>query len=220
VRLPRGQYRVTIRPVDNVTPADGSLVGPQPQTPSFEVTVVDSFVVPPDAETLVMPLTVKQQQLVRGKALLTDTRPLAQASVDALPLRCASGSSTSCLPRAGLPTTTADDGKFSLTLDEGVYILRIRPLDGTRLPWVWQVLAVGPMSAAVEPILVPAPVYAGLTLHDPQDNPIVSAIVRVFQMTTAQTGGLGLAPPRAVEIGRSITDATGHYDLYIAPAGP
>jgi hypothetical protein len=221
VRLPRGQYRVTIRPVDSVAFAGGGLVGPQPQTPSFEVTVVDSFVVPPDAETLTMPLTVTLQQLVRGKALLTDLRPLAQASVDALPLQCARGSSKSCLPRVGLPTTTADDGTFSLMLDEGMYVLRVRPLDGTGLPWVWQVLVVGPAPAAAPPPLkIPAPVYAGLTLHDPQDNPIVSAIVRVFQMTPPQGAAPGSTPLPAVEIGRSITDANGHYDMYIAPAAP
>ena len=211
VTLPRGQYRVTVRPVDSVA---------QARTPSFEVTVVDSFVVPPDAEALTMPLTVKLQQLVRGTALLWDDRPLAQASVDALPLQCASGGSASCLPRVGLPTTTADDGTFSLMLDEGMYVLRVRPLEGTRLPWVWQVIVVGPALGALPPLRVPAPVYAGLTLHDPQDNPIVSAIVRVFQMAPAQGAASGSKPLPAIEIGRSFTDAYGHYDMYIAQAAP
>jgi hypothetical protein len=105
-------------------------------------------------------------------------------------------------------------------LDEGMYVLRVRPLDGTRLPWVWQVIVVGPALAALPPLRVPAPVYAGLTLHDPQDNPIVSAIVRVFQMAPAQGAASGSKPLPAIEIGRSFTDAYGHYDMYIAQAAP
>jgi hypothetical protein len=48
-----------------------------------------------------------------------------------------------------------------------------------------------------------------LTLHDAQENPIVNAIVRVFQQAGQPAGW--------VEIGRAITDATGHYDMYLAP---
>jgi hypothetical protein len=62
-------------------------------------------------------------------------------------------------------------------------------------------------------IEVPAPVYAGLTLHDPGDNPIVDAIVRVFRLPSQ--GGTGSSP--AVEVGHAITDDQGHYDMYLAP---
>jgi hypothetical protein len=72
---------------------------------------------------------------------------------------------------------------------------------------------------------VPAPVYAGMTLLDVQGNPIVNAIVRAYRLPAdagaAPASGAptssDLSAPQAVEIGRAITDATGHYDMLLAP---
>jgi hypothetical protein len=78
---------------------------------------------------------------------------------------------------------------------------------------------VGPVPVKLgDPVVVPAPVYAGWTLHDAADNAIVNALVRVFQPPSAGSSSTP-ALTQWVEIGRAITDSTGHYDMYLAPAG-
>jgi hypothetical protein len=76
----------------------------------------------------------------------------------------------------------------------------------------------GPRTVA--PIKIPAPVYAGLTLAgglpgasagdagSAGTNPIVNALVRVFRMPAQQT---------AMEVGRAVTDANSHFDMYLDP---
>jgi hypothetical protein len=138
--------------------------------------------------------------------------------VEALPALCADSSTTpECLPRAA-QTTAAVDGSFGFTLDPGAYVLRVRPLDGTRLPW-WAspTLIVGPVAVTYGTVSVPAPQYAGLTLHDAKDNPIVNALVRAFQLPAPGSTGGSPAFTQWVEIGEAITDSTGHYDMYLAP---
>ena len=92
-------------------------------------------------------------------------------------------------------------------LDQGSYILRVRPADGTRLPWVTHSIVVGPTNVSID-FTVPAPVYAGLQLVDPEENPLVNAVVRMFEIPTKG---------QAIEVGRAITDASGHYDMYLSP---
>jgi hypothetical protein len=192
VKLPPGQYQLTIRPLDT----------------SHAVTVQTAILLAPSTTPLTQNVVVSLPSAVTGVAALADGRPLAGAVVEVLPTQCSQGTSTACMPRSS-QTTTAADGTYALSLDPGGYVLRIEPADGTRFPWVTQSLLVGPTFVAVPPVTVPAPVYAGLTLHDPYDNPIVSSIVRVFQVPGAGA---------AVEIGRAITDATGQYDMYLAPS--
>jgi hypothetical protein len=114
-----------------------------------------------------------------------------------------------CLPR-WVSTNTADDGSFRLALDPGQYELRVRPADGSGLPWVEETLSVGPTDApAPLPVVtVPAPMFVGHRLVDPAGNPIVHAVVRVFRLPA---GG------PVVELGRTITSAAGEYSMYIAP---
>jgi hypothetical protein len=213
VVLPPGQYRVDVRPVDltsAVTIAD-VLVGASPST--FE-----------------SDFTVSAMGAVQGTAVVADRRPLSGATVEALPVQCfaspatadsgatglasAPASSPSCLPRPG-QVTTAGDGSFTLPLDPGTYLLRVRPASGSRLPWVTHDGTVEvALGSAAKPLsvafTVPAPVYAGLKLLDPIGNGIVNAVVRAF--APAQTSP---AAP-AIELGDAITDATGQYDLYVA----
>jgi hypothetical protein len=132
--------------------------------------------------------------------------------------------------------TTASDGSFGgLVLDPGRYLLRVRPADGTRLPWFVvpsfpPVAPAGggpPLPVEAGKIEVPVPVSAGLTLLDPGNNAVVRALVRVFTMPipAPQPPAGQCMPPMtetatpvpAVEVGRAITDATGHYELYLAP---
>jgi hypothetical protein len=193
LKLPAGQYTVTVRPLD-----------------SHGVAVVQAFDVPPSLTPVTAPnLSAGTMQLVTGSAVVSDGRKLSGALVEAVPTACATGTSTACLPRPG-QTITGDDGSFNLDLDPGGYVLRIEPPDGTHFPWVLRTLLVGPAPVNLAPAtVVYAPVYAGLTLRDPFENPIVNAVVRVYQVP---------AKGAALEVGRAITDTTGHYDMYLSPS--
>jgi len=122
---------------------------------------------------------------------------------------------------------TLGDGSFELPLDPGSYVLRVRPADASRLPWVTQSLTVEPASgsapvvpAAPVKFKVPAPVYAGTQLLDPSGTPIVNAIVRAYPMSTPTSpAASSTAPAPAIELGEAITDVNGHFDLYVAPTG-
>jgi hypothetical protein len=198
ISLPPGDYRLTIRPTDT----------------AHAVTVVQ-FSLPPSAGTQVVDdLTVQAPTPVQGSAIVADGRVLASATVEVVPVGCVQPGSTLCLPR-GAQTMTGPDGTFSLALDPGSYELRIRPQDGTRFPWfVLQSLLVGPTPVTLATMTVPAPVYAGLTLLDAYGNPIVDAVVRAYLLPAQGPGGTS---PTAVEIGEAITDATGQYEMYLAP---
>jgi hypothetical protein len=206
ITLPRGKYRVTVRPTGGAN----------------AVTVIhpDPFIVAFNGDPLTgNTLQVQAKVQVSGIAIVADSRQLSGATVVAVPVGCSEGATTSaCLPRAQ-QTTTGADGTFGacdahgdgcpLLLDPGEYILHVRPMDGTALPWVVQSLLVqGTQSIVLMHIEVPAPVYAGLRLVDPAENPIVRAVVRVF--TTPSMGN-------AVEVGRAITDENGHFDMYLDP---
>lgn len=192
VTLPSGQYQLTVRPLDA----------------QHEVTVTP-YVVDPTTGAPPGPLVVDAPRPVQGSASVADTRPLAGATVDFVPVSCAvASSSTLCLPREAWTTCLAD-GSFAQALDPGGYVLRVQPQDGTRLPWVTQPLTVGATPVIVPPIRVPAPMHAPQQLLDPLGNPIVAAVVRVFELPAAGP---------AVEIGVALTDATGAYDLYLEPS--
>jgi hypothetical protein len=204
ITLPRGLYRVTVRPTGGAN----------------AVTVIDPFTVVPTGNPLSgNTLQVQPTLAVSGFAIVADSRQLSGATVVAVPVACSKGTTTSaCLPRAQ-QTTTGADGTFEkcdahgdgcpLLLDPGEYVLQVRPLEGTGLPWVVQTLLVQAQPVSLQqPIQIPAPVYAGLRLVDPAENPIVRAVVRVF--TTPSMGN-------AVEIGRAITDENGHFDMYLDP---
>jgi hypothetical protein len=194
IALPPGQYAVTARPIDA----------------AHQVTQVIAFEVDPTAGATSPDVRVDALRPVQGSAFIADTRPMAGAAVEALPTLCATGSSPHCMPR-GAATTTAADGSFNLALDPGSYVLRVEPQSGTLFPWVAQTLLVGPTPVTVPSITVPAPVRAGLQLFDPYTNPVVAAVVRVYQVP---------AIGAAVEVGLALTDATGTCDLYLAPSSP
>jgi hypothetical protein len=214
VDLPVGQYRVSIRPLDPTPPPPAAPV----PVPAFAVTLVSPFVVGPIAEACApasnTAFRVSATQPVEGSAHVADGRPLSGAQVDAIPLTCADGTpGAACLPHAR-SAGTGDDGSFGLLLDPGgSYLLRVRPADGTRLPWtlLQKPLSVAPGSLPTPRIVVPAPFTAGYTLKDPLGNAIPNALVRIFEPGPA--GGW-------LEVGRSLTDSTGHYEMYLAPPGP
>jgi hypothetical protein len=191
--LPPGQYNVTARPLG----------------PGTSVTVVQNVVVPPsDTPVSGVTLVLSPQQPVTGVVTLADQRPLSGATVEAIPTACAvaQATGTGCLPRSA-ETATSVDGRFSLLLDQGGYTLRIAPADGTGFGWYVQPILVqaSPVSLTY---VVDVPARASLVLHDYLDNPIVGAVVRVYDVPSKGA---------AFELGRAITDATGFYEMYLTP---
>jgi hypothetical protein len=207
--LPQGDYQVAVHPTDSTS----------------ALTVVSRTVGGLGSAMTDEDIDVAPLAAVTGSAVVADGRPLAEAVVEANPTQCAltpgvaavtvaPGAVNPCLPDSA-QTTTADDGSFTLSLGPGVYMLRIRPAQGTHLPWVAWTITVGSTPLAVGPVKVPAPMSAGLTIRDtvtvPVGNPIANALVRVF--TTPAAG----SPP--VELGEAMTGEDGVYEMYLAPLG-
>jgi hypothetical protein len=206
--LPRGEYQVVVTPRDS---AYAKRVLPQPF-------IVDAINDPQDGKNL----AVTRKRLVKGSALVSDGRPLAHAQVVAtaaassfspIPpnaMTTATPIAPSLAPRAAQATVDAT-GAFQLELDPGSYDITIRPVQGSKLPWVVSPSRViADADVTLDPLFVPAPVSAGLTLLDPSSppNPVVGAIVRAFAMPTGGTA--------FVEIGRAMTDAKGRYEMFLA----
>jgi hypothetical protein len=207
VDLPPGQYRLSVRPLDETSQVTVVPFQVDASSAADAGSVDDA-----SSGSAIRNVVVSARRTVLGTALVADGRPLAGGAVEAAPTACApfDTSSPSCLPRWA-STTTEDDGSFRLTLDPGKYELRVRPADGSGLPWVQTALSVGfaDLPLTLPTVTVPAPMFVGHKLVDPAANPIVHAVVRVFQLP---------ASGPAVELGRAITDATtGQYDMYIAP---
>ena len=216
-RLPRGTYRVIVRP-DDPPGMDGS------QGIVHALTIVDDFDTgdgTTDDGGLEAPaLSVLLAPPVRGTATIADGRPLSGAAVVAIPTRCAPPGdggaappdSSRCMPRSA-QTTTNPDGSFALPLDPGAYTLTVEPADGTRLPWVSQSISVprsAPLDAALD-FRIPAPTHLQLQIADALGPLVVNAIVRLFTIP-------GQGP--AIEVGRAITDPAGRFDMYLDPTLP
>ena len=200
VQLPMGQYNVTVIPHDESSALHFER--------GFDLS--SGKTCRPRTTPLI---TLARRQTITGTAVVADGRPLAGATVEVVPTDCAvPAADPTCLPRPA-QTIAAADGSYSLSLDPGAYLLRVKPAEGTRFPWVVQPMSVAPSITAsptlAPPTIVPAPVYVGLELVDPAGNNVVQAVVRVYQ-----TPAIG--PP--FEIGAAITDGNGHFDMYLAPS--
>ncbi len=209
VLLPRGDYQMVA----------------VPQDASSALTVVSRHVDGPGNAMNSEDIVVGVLSSVRGRAVVADGRPLAAAIVEALPTQCMADmdaaivrdSTAPCWPRPAR-TTTATDGSFALGLDPGGYLLRVRPADGSHLPWVMQSIMVGSGSMDLVPVMIPAPVHLTMTLVDgtlvdglPEcsGNCVGNAVVQVFT-----------DPPQgswAIELGQAITDTSGHFEMDLAP---
>jgi hypothetical protein len=189
--LPPGRYEVTIEP------AEGTGFAKSKDT--FDTTDRAKTYRPP-------PRTV-----ARGRAMLADGRPLADADVLALP----SGRpvvAPAVRPRP-VRTRTDREGGFSFQVDQGQYDLVVEPQAGTGFPRVVQARSFGAGTADIGDIVVPPPARLTFTINDPlnsRGNPIVRAMVRVF----AEPPGRG---PPAVEIGRAMTNTNGEVEILLAP---
>jgi hypothetical protein len=211
VVLPPGQYRVDLRPAGGT----GAVT-------------VTSLLVGPSATSTTQDFTVEAPRPLEGLARVADGRLLSGAIVEAVGTQCftpaalADGGATAllsvqastwCLPQSS-QTTTAADGSFRLQLDPGSYLVRVRPADGTRLPWVSKTVSVAGTAPGVT-FTVPAPLSASVQLLDPADIPIVNAVVRAFAVPSPSSS-VSSPPAPALEVGRAITDSTGTYEMYLS----
>jgi hypothetical protein len=193
IELPQGTYRVSVRPLDQ----------------TLQVTTL-TLVVGAQNDPSQGNVVVASPRSVSGTAHVADGRDLSGAGIDAEPVACSGGLvSPWCMPRESTAITAAD-GSFQLSLDPGQYWLRVRPADGTRLPWTLRPLSVGVSDSptTLAPITVPAPVAAGLTLVDPTGAPIAQAQVRFFSLSSDNA---------AVEVGRALSDQYGTFEMYLQP---
>ncbi|HTB75233.1 MAG TPA: hypothetical protein VK762_18415 [Polyangiaceae bacterium] len=207
VLLPQGDYQVAVRPTDA---SSAIVVAPRAVGGEGNEMTGEDFDV--------LPLVS-----LSGSAVVADGRALAEAVVEVLPTQCSSSFEVSgvpdpggaCLPRSA-NTTTALDGSFALTVDPGQYLLRIRPRQGSRLPWKILPIVVGTTAKDLGPVVIPAPISVGMQLTDsaqnPGDNPIVNAVVGVFTAPAVGTP--------ALQLGEAFTDGSGNYEMYIAPPDP
>jgi hypothetical protein len=213
LQLPLGSYRVDVRPLDG----------------SAAITVGEVDVV---AGAAPITFTLPAQATVHGTATLSDERSLGGAIVEVIAQSCAipavladagSGGLTKasaetpwCMPRPA-QTVAASDGSFAFSLDDGGYLLRVRPADGTYLPWFTTGLDVTGGSAPRVQVTVPAPFHLGFTLFDVSDKPVINAVVQAFAPPALQGQAIAArVAGQAVEIGQTLTAVDGTCDLYLA----
>ena len=222
--LPRGEFRIAVRPTDGknaVTVVTRTVGGEGNEMTGEDIDVGPLVTVSGTAAVADGRLSRRGDRggpplacaPVPGAAAMTDT---SEDGGDGTGPVDAAAISEDCLPReaSGL---TGDDGGFNLAVDPGQYLLRVRPRDGSRLPWKVQPIVVDTTGFKAGKVEIPAPISVGMRLTDSVNgtmpmavnNPVVNAIVRVFTDPT-QTGS-------AVELGEAITDVNGNYEMYIAP---
>jgi hypothetical protein len=206
VVLPPGHYRFDIRPRETTSALS-----------------VRDLEVPVQFEPMQLEIALVPPLHSAGRVEIADGRSLSDTVMRALPTKCLQPQdpitmkplslkpSPWCLPR---PFQTATDaaGNFDLALDPGQYAVRAEPPASSRLPWVAAPVINVTDTAATQPgrVRIPAPLSIGMQLTDPSGNPIRNALVRVFRMPMQGT---------PVELGDALTDATGRYELYVAPPG-
>jgi hypothetical protein len=150
---------------------------------------------------------------------LGDHRPIADADIRFTPaLRQPMGTNPLALPRPAHARTVIANGAatFDVDVDPGVYDITVAPLAGTRFPWLVKTASSIPQQANVvlDLFTVPPPiqqgnVVPGLTIRDPY-GAVAGALVEVYAASD-----LSMGTPLYV-IGRAQTDASGHFDLYLA----
>jgi hypothetical protein len=211
VSLPQGSYSVVVDP----SPSSGYAKSTYQYLSAF---VVDEPLCSGASPTLVgVEVPAIQPVNVSGAFITADGRPLANASVDFTPAsalapsRNASPAAVAGWPRA-YTTTTDVHGGFSIAVDPYArYDMTVRPQDGTAFPWVVRpdrTFTAGELP--LEPVVVPAPFFLSMTLHDPYDTALSGATVQAFSFWHGS----------AVAIGEALTDDTGHFTMMLTTSFP
>jgi hypothetical protein len=201
--LPPGTYVATIEPAEGTGFAKRK-----------EVVIVDRALT-------ALTFHPAPRTLVKGRAVLTDGRALSEADVIAVPSiqQSAQPNPLVAEPRAGL-AHTAEDGRFTMELDPGPYVVSVIPKAGTGFPRVVIRTDVPAQEAELPEMRVPAPSRLAFTLQAPSvtKNVIANAVVRIFARPAVAVGGPGgtLSAADPVEIGSAMTDSTGAVEILLA----
>jgi hypothetical protein len=209
VTLPQGAYDVTIDPESSSGLAKTTLT-------NVGLPAVAKCPVGDGIEGL--HLTAPNPQIVTGTVQIANGEPLANANVVFAPAATLLGHTTppSDWPRQASVTTRLD-GTFTAEVDpNATYDITVRPVDGTRLPWVvssaFPVFDSKPLK-----LFVPAPVGLPLTIHDPNEFPVTQAVVRAYALTGCASSGPSCTPTPAIQIGEALTDSSGSFELFLTP---
>jgi hypothetical protein len=183
-------------------------------------------------------LVVNPRAHVRGRVILPDGTPVYAADVVIDPsaddpLKPSSDPNSDPLARPREVSGQTDAfGRFDIPSDPGLVDISIRPRDGTRLPWVF-VNATVPIDVAsdagaatdgltIPDVVVPLPtpfVQSATTgvLTDSLGNPLPGALIRAYAFPASNPTPDGGAPlPHAArQVGATVTDATGLFQLFV-----
>lgn len=164
---------------------------------------------PVDVSTaLSLTLTSATRTVVRGRAVLSDGRPLSDATVVATPAAARRAEDAPWERPRFAETSTDALGGFAFSLDQGDYDVSVVPQGGSGFPRVVTPRNIGPGDVDLGTITVPAPFRLAYTLRDPSGNPIVRAVVRAFAQPVS-----GAA---AVEVGRALSGPDGQFEILLA----
>lgn len=201
--LPPGTYNATVEP----------LLGTGFAT-SREVVIVVNGV--KNAFTL----RPSKRTVARGRVVLGDGRPLVEGTILATPQTPSSGGPK---PRPN-QTRTDLEGRYSLELDQGPYVITAIPKAGTGFPRVAvRAPQIPPEELDLADITVPAPVVMSFQLRDggQNENTVANALVRIFTVPgVTDTPDLATTTAEPVEIGNGRTDANGQVEILLAPSPP
>jgi hypothetical protein len=210
VTLPPGEYDVFVSPTDPSVAASASntmtiaVLTDKPFTAAGQTRVAGRFAT------------------LRGTVRAADGRPLSGARVEVHPTAIDVATIDPRRWRRLRTATTAADGTYSLDVEPGTGTLDmvVLPVDGTGFPVTTR--SGVPVAAGVatsQDLVVPAPIAVDLVLHDPADNPVANALVRAFAVSATPLPSTvpPTVPHAALEIGSWRTDATGHFQMLLAP---
>jgi hypothetical protein len=213
VTLPQGSYTVTIDPTGFPSGSAKSIV--RAQFPP-----VNACPAPGDLTGQL--LTPLSPATATGSVQVSDGRPLAGATVNFAPaaflLTDPSAPAAVDWPRS-FQVATDVHGKFSVQVDPGLYDVTVRPVDGTKFPWIVDTALDFPRPLRAPPLTlsVPAPSLLSLMIEDPTGNPLTQTIVRAYAFAPCTPAQTEQCNDVAVQIGEALTDATGTFEMFLTP---
>jgi hypothetical protein len=221
VVLPQGTYIITVDP-DATSGSAKEIFGNTLSTPPGIAVALPSTASRDSCQntTETHDFALEPQLNVTGTVLIADGRALANATVDLTPAAILLTSPLTPVAQVDGPrpfeVATGADGSFSAAVDPGTYDVTVRPVDGTRFPWIVSPAHTFSKSHTnLDPLFVPAPVPLSLTLHDPlADLPIAQAVVSAYAITTCSPAPCNGV---ALQISQGFTDSNGSFQMFLTP---
>jgi len=150
--------------------------------------------------------------------LLTPQAVVTPRSADAMSYFDKVNSSAMALTRDGNQTTDGA-GNFSFLVDPGTVDFSVRPPSTSRFSWLVQPqIAIDPDTGHdFKTIAMPAPAIVVGNVSTP-DGAVPSAVVRAYVVDKSKTMSNPNATPSVVQIGETVTDSAGHFELPLPPS--